>query len=264
MLQEEGAPVDAEVKREAEVIRQVRESEGDEVSLQLPSQPTTTASSPNIVAASGQPDGLEDIPEDVTMASESASRRSSSTFSHQASKNSGGLGYWNNVDDRKMRTPPPLFGPRGSSSGISDDMSMDTPLSSVQSSTPQQIITKLVHASNSQFSTPQPVVSLIDPPRKGNKRIRDDDFDPHYLKRRAVSPGLSLQSSPVLPQSPQGGWWGPPARNARESPNVQLIGERVCSGGSSGSASTTSGAPKRVGMQGMNDTNDGLMNMSIE
>lgn len=264
MLQEEGAPIDADVKREAEVIRQVRESEGDDLPLQPPSQPTTTASSPNILATSGQPDSLEDIPEDVTMASESASRRSSSTFSHQAFRNSGGLGYWNNFDDRKMRTPPPFFGPRGSSSGISDDVNMDTPLSSIQSLTPQQTTAKQLQPSDSQMSMPQPLSALADPPRKGNKRIRDDDFDPQYFKRRAVSPGLSLQNSPVLPQSPQGGWWGLPAKHPRESPNVQVLGERVSSGGSSGSAGGTGGTPKRVGMQGINDTHDGLMNMSIE
>lgn len=253
------------MKREAEVIRQVRESEGDDLSLQPPSQTTTTASSPNILATSGQLDSLEDIPEDVTMGSEPAtSRRSSSAFSHQALRNSGGLGYWNNFDDRKMRTPPPLFGPRGSSSGISDDMSMDTPLPSVQSSTPQHTIAKPPQSSDSRSTTPQPLSTAADPHKKGNKRFRDDDFDPHYFKRRAVSPGLSLQSSPVLPQSPQGGWWGLPSRNSRESPSIQVLGERVCSGGSSSSAGAPSGTSKRVGIQGMNDTHDGLMNMSIE
>lgn len=198
------------------------------------------------------------------MASESASRRSSSTFSHHAFRNSGGLGYWNNFDDRKMRTPPPLFGPRGSSSGISDDMNLDTPMSSVQSSTPQQNTIKQINGSDLQVSTLQPSALLIDPLKKGNKRMRDDDFDPHYLKRRAVSPGLSLQNSPILPQSPQGGWWGLPAKSARESPNVQLLGDRVPSGGSSGSVGGIGGTPKRVGLQGINDTHDGLMNMSIE
>ena len=78
--------------------------------------------------------------------------------------------------------------------------------------------------------------------------MRDDDFDPNYFKRRAVSPGLSVQNSPVLPQSP--GWWGTPKRE-----------ERISSNGSAGSGT---GTGKRIGMQGMNDTNDGLMNMSIE
>ena len=79
--------------------------------------------------------------------------------------------------------------------------------------------------------------------------MRDDDLDPVYFKRRAVSPSLSVQNSPILPQSP--GWWGTPKRD-----------ERVCSNGSSASGNGAAG--KRVGMQGMNDTSDGLMNMSIE
>ena len=78
--------------------------------------------------------------------------------------------------------------------------------------------------------------------------MREDDFDPTYFKRRAVSPSLSVQNSPILPQSP--GWWGTPKRD-----------ERISSNGSAGSGA---GLGKRVGMQGMNDTNDSLMNMSIE
>ena len=107
----------------------------------------------------------------------------------------------------------------------------------------------------------------MDAARKGNKRMRDDDFDPSFFKRRAVSPGMSLQNSPILPQSPlqrEGGWWGIQAKNARETPGVQVRGERIGSGGSAGSTNTSTGPSKRVGMQGMNDTNDGLMNMSIE
>ena len=94
--------------------------------------------------------------------------------------------------------------------------------------------------------------------------MRDDDFDPNYFKRRAVSPGLSLQNSPVLPQSPlqrDGSWWGTPKSN-REVPSVHVSGERVSSNGSTGSVTGTGG--KRVGLQGMTDTHDGLMNMSIE
>ena len=263
-LLEEGAPVDTEVKREAEVIRQVRESDGDpEISLQ-PSQPTTTASSPNLLATAGQPDGLEDIPEDVTMASESASRRSSSAFSHQALRNSAGPNFWSQFDDRRLRTPPPLLVPRGSSSGISDDINMDTPMSSIQSTTPQQTSHKQHQAPDSLASTNQHVPALIDVPRKGNKRIRDDDFDPHYFKRRAVSPGMSLQNSPIMPQSPQSGWWNQASKSTRESPHAQVLGERVSSGGSSSSTGGPAGTPKRIGLQGMTDTHDAIMKMNLD
>lgn len=55
------------------------------------------------------------------------------------------------------------------------------------------------------------------------------------------------------------------SKYSRETPAPQTVGDRISSGGS---ASSGNGAPpfpaKRVGLQGMSDTNDGLMNMSIE
>jgi hypothetical protein len=92
------------------------------------------------------------------------------------------------------------------------------------------------------------------------KRRRDDDLDPNMFKRRAVSPGVSLQNSPIMPPSPaqrsENGWWAMQQAKAREG---------------SGSSSSNNGAGavggpglKRIGFQGMSDTNDGLMNMSIE
>ena len=154
--------------------------------------------------------------------------------------------------------------PRENSSGISDDISMDTPISSIQSHTPQQNVVKKCLSEESLASTSQ--APRFEVPRKGNKRMRDDDFDPHYFKRRAVSPGLSLQNSPVLPQSPlqrDNGWWGTSKGN-REMTAVQISGERVGSNSSAGSVNGTPGPIKRVGFQGMTDTHDGLMNMSIE
>ncbi|KAL8672410.1 MAG: hypothetical protein Q9168_003117 [Polycauliona sp. 1 TL-2023] len=268
-LQEEGAPVDTEVKREAEVIRQARESEAyGDLNLGL-SQPTTSASSPSIQPVTAGPtENLDDVPEDITMDSDvSASRRSSSsTFTQHAFRHSAGLGFWTNFDER-IRTPPPTF-PRESSSGVSDDIAMDTPQSSIMSSTPQPSTVKAVNGSESRSITPQLVPNNTDSLRKGNKRMRDDDFDPYFFKRRAVSPGLSLQNSPILPQSPlqrEGAWWGMQSKYARENTGAPAVGDRISSGGS---ASSGNGGPpvsgKRVGLQGMSDTNDGLMNMSIE
>ncbi|KAL8909488.1 MAG: hypothetical protein Q9207_000168 [Kuettlingeria erythrocarpa] len=269
LLQEESAPIDTEVRREAEVIRQARESDAYGDINPIPSQPTTSASSPSIQPATAGPiDGLEDIPEDITMDSDiSASRRSSSsTFTQHAIRNSGGLGFWNNFDER-TRTPPPVF-PRESSSGISDDIAMDTPQSSVVSATPLQYLNKIPSRSESRSSTPQFQQNTSDNLRKGNKRMRDDDLDPSFFKRRAVSPGMSLQNSPVLPQSPlqrDGGWWGMQPKHGREVPASQTVGDRISSGGSVSSGNGAPPAPpKRVGLQGMSDTNDGLMNMSIE
>ena len=198
--------------------------------------------------------------DDVSM----TSRRSSSAFTNQAIRNSGGPSFWNNFDGR-MRTPPPPLPPRESSSGISDDISMDTPISSMQA-TPQQDPVKPSHSQDSLVSTTQP--NAFEVPRKGNKRMRDDDFDPNFFKRRAVSPGLSLQNSPILPQSPlqrESGWWGTPKGNREVPiPSVNIAGERLNGNGSAGNVNGTPGTAKRVGLQGMTDTHDGLMNMSIE
>ena len=99
------------------------------------------------------------------------------------------------------------------------------------------------------------------------KRRRDDDLDPNMFKRRAVSPGVSLQNSPIMPPSPaqrDSGWWALQAKtNRREGPAGHGSGERASSG-ASGNGTSSLGPPKRVGFQGMIDTNDGLMNMSIE
>ena len=219
-------------------------------------------------ATAGPTESLDDIPEDVAMDSDiSVSRRSSSsTFTQHAIRNSAGLGFWNTFDER-IRTPPPVF-PCESSSGISEDLTMDTPQSSIILSTPQPSTVKGADCSKSWSTTPQPPQTNSDSIRKGNKRMRDDDFDPYFFKRRAVSPGMSLQNSPILPQSPlqrDGGWWGTQSKYGRENPGSQTVGDRISSGGSSSSGG---GAPpmstKRVGLQGMSDTNDGLMNMSIE
>ena len=261
---EEGAPIDTETRREAEVVRQVRENDAEGDLNLHPSQPTTTASSPNLVAVTAGPldtlDSLEHLPEDESMNSEASTRRSSSAFASPALRSSSGrLAYWNKFDER-MRTPPPQLIPREDSSGIGDDTGTGTPGSAVILNTPQ------LKTFNSYDSTSQ--TTMIDIPKKGNKRMRDDDFDPNYFKRRAVSPGLSLQNSPVLPQSPlqreTGSLnWGTPKSN-RDIPSVHVSGERVVSNGSNGSMGAPGGTPKRVGLQGMTDTYDGLMNMSIE
>ena len=246
------------------MIRQVRESDVDSELNLHPSLPATTASSPNLTATAGPLDILENIAEDPSVNSEeNFSRRSSSSFSQHAIKNSGGHTFWNNFDER-MRTPPPSI-PRESPSGVSEDVNMDTPTGSLQSSTANQVSTRPSISQESLASATQ--TTAFEVPKKGNnKRMREDDFDINYFKRRAVSPGLSLQNSPVLPQSPlqrDGGWWGTPKSN-RDVPSVHVCGDKVSSTGSNGSMNGPGGASKRVGLQGMNDTHDGLMNMSIE
>ena len=105
------------------------------------------------------------------------------------------------------------------------------------------------------------------------KRRRDDDFDIATVKRRAVSPGMSTQNSPVLTQSPSyrdtNGVWGQPPEKKRDSQaahsqsaNSDTASQSSHQAGSSRTGSA-SGPGKKLGLQGMVDTNDGLMKMSI-
>ena len=268
-LYEESSPIDTEVKREAEVIRQVRESDGGaDLTLQA-SHPTTGASSPVMQPITASPpdlaedsSGLEPSQLDL-----SNSRRSMSTFSNQAMRNSSGAAFWNNFDDR-MRTPPPPGFTRGNSMSTNDEMPIDTPISSTFSSiaSTHQPVQPITH-NRSRSSTPQPIITAADATRIIGKRRRDDDLDAHHFKRRAVSPGVSIGGSPIIPSSPaqrEGGWWSMPSKSSRETPTGHVNGDRVNSGGSISGGSAGLGSQKRVGLQGMTDTHDGLMNMSIE
>ncbi|KAH8703145.1 hypothetical protein BGW36DRAFT_333773 [Talaromyces proteolyticus] len=224
-LLEESAPLDSEAKREAEVIRQVRESD-DTIEAKSPTFPL---------------DKLEELTSTASVSEETAPSTSENSFSNQASLNSGGAKYWEKFDGR-YRTPPPPGRMSTQSSAISEDASMDTP---------QSIIGK----DNWRRS---PVPQVINPPLASEfhrKRRRDDDLDPESFKRRAVSPGMSVQSSPVLTNSPivkDGNAWIVPPKSS-----AALFTE-------TSSSSTPSNGVKRVGLQGMTETNDGLMNMSIE
>ena len=243
-LLEEAAPIDSEVKREAEVVRQVQDQD-----------PTFSPhrSPPDVFAA----DSIETSIEGSSNPPESRPPSYSGTFNQQAERNSTGLGFWTGFEDR-YRTPPPTLLPRESSSALSDETS-DTQGSSMLTSDHPAL--RNFNRSRSRSTTP---LANYNAPTAGdvarrvnNKRRRDDDFDPSFTKRRAVSPGMSVQSSPVLPQSPvmtNDKGWGkpPPAKN-----NNNGGGERSNSGGS------ISGM-KKVGLQGMVETNEGIMSMSID
>ncbi|KAF1982117.1 hypothetical protein K402DRAFT_363491 [Aulographum hederae CBS 113979] len=265
---EESAPIDAEVKREAEVVRQVLESDTD-----LERHPSNGDSSPNLPAVPGMPDTLEDIPEDNAMGIDMGNTTKYGSFSQQAVRNSGGKDFWKSFDLQMRTPPPPTFWPRGSSSGISDDMVMDSPTltgptNSIFSNIQQSGETTR-DPGQSRASTPQPFAppTAVDGLRKNNKRRRDDDLDGLSMKRRAVSPGMSVQNSPILSQSPgqrENSLWGT-TKASREGSVAggHAAGERSNSNGSLSSVAPNIG-PKRIGLQGMTDTNDGLMKMSIE
>ena len=233
------------------MVRQTRESDMD---LELARPPTlstntTTHSSPSLGPTTQ--DSLEGIPEDDIMADVSSGL--SSSFKQHAMRNSKGKEFWETFTDENSRTPPPPpFRPRGSSSGISEDISLDSPSSSfIQPSSMTTNLPDHQPSSPSRSATPQPGAgpTAAEITRKvNNKRRRDDDFDQTSFKRRAVSPGMSVHNSPIT-QSPMQRDvtpWG-----NRPSSNEAKIGNN-------------GGPMKRVGFQGMVDTNDGLMKMSIE
>lgn len=277
---EEGAPIESEVRREAEVVRQVRESDPDFYSNHHQSTrppPQNTASPTIFPATSGLPDSIENMSEDDGL----IDKIQSHNFTLQAKRLSGGKEFWDNFDLRnRTPPPPPSFFPRAGSLAVSDDVNMDSPVAATPSSTPsqhtlcQELSLKSSRSSGSAGTAPQPSAEEISQKIR-KKRARDDDFDPVSFKRRAVSPGMSVQNSPVLAESPSqrdGGWWGLPISNSREmstgsgSNNNNNGGARGHAAGerTNSVASSASGSVKRVGFQGMVDTNDGLQKMSIE
>ena len=252
-LMEEGAPVDSDVRREAEVVRQVLERDAD--------QPLTQgAQSPSLVwpmtsaTALGLQDALEsESGDDMTRGdamARSLDRFPSQTFNVQAKRLSGGKEFWENFDPRtRTPPPPPPTFPRAGSLAASDDTSMDSPTTgAVPITIPEQhhavafdlsIKSSRSSQSSSTYHNPHPhhphshhphnPQNHNQPPtymqpsaeeitqRIRRKRERDDDFDPLSFKRRAVSPGVSVQNSPVLSESPiqrDSGWWGLPVVGA--------------------------------------------------
>ena len=196
-------------------------------------------------------ESLEGIPEDDIMADVSQSL--SSSFKQHALRNSKGKEFWDTFTDESSRTPP-YFLPRGSSSGISEDISLDSPsLSTPPSQSVPVSSSDQPGSSPSRSATPQPGTGPTAAEirsKVNNKRRRDDDFDPTSFKRRAVSPGMSVHNSPVM-QSPM-------------QRDTTPWGNRPPSNGEASKMGTNGGPTKRVGFQGMEHTNDGLMKMSIE
>ena len=347
-LLEEAAPVDAESRREAETIRQVRERDGslsvvDDVfqdgSGSRP-QTATGQSSPSLLPA--VPEAIqEDFGKDLDSEGSMGANGKiglGMNFAVHANRNSGGMDYWHRYTAQNRTPPPPSF-PRNGSSGLMSDINMDSegsqhtplwprPRARSSASDASEAIGGLNSTANTGPAAGGAAGVMNDDMHLNRfKRRRDDDYDIGTIKRRAVSPGMSAQNSPVLTQSPTQkeiagnssttGWGQPPERKnqgssqtqngsqkERESPSqppsagseisqssqipppLSLAGSRHGSGGStvsmastggtmtpsvsntataSGSSGTaTPGQGKKLGLQGMVDTNDGLMKMSIE
>ncbi|KAI0391931.1 hypothetical protein F5Y17DRAFT_383693 [Xylariaceae sp. FL0594] len=296
-LAEEGAPIDSEVRREAEVIRQVRESDMGLEPL-VPSGPPpfppdtsngpTAQSSPKLTAGR---ESLDEVPDDDVMTDSTVS----SSFKQQVMKNSKGKNFWDNfsetgsINGTRATPPPPVMLPRGSSSGISEDVNMDSPSMSAGSGNASVLGLGIpgLNGDSQKPETPGPHPTAWGTPLQGvgakpptaaeitrrihNKRRREDDFDPNIFKRRAVSPGMSAHNSPVM-QSPlqrdNMPWGSRPGSNHGGDRISGTPSENGSIAGNNGNA-TSAGRPMvsgkgRVGFQGMVDTNDGLMRMSIE
>ena len=278
---EESMPVDAEVKREAEVIRQVRESDGPESTSAI-----TTNSSPTMQAVDSLADALQGIPEEDSQFELDQPTQPTKglfgAFARKESSGNGGKEFWQNFETAHKTPPPPSFFPRLSSSTTqSDDVSMDSPVISTPTGSvfPWAVPTK-EQAPTMQSSQPatdartSATDSMIPPSaadgiRKVNKRRRDDDLDMASMKRRAVSPGVSVGNSPILSQSPsqRSDVWGQPIKNGRADSTGQGNGGGEGRSNSNGSVSVTQTpllGPKRVGLQGMTDMQGMTEKMSIE
>lgn len=262
-LAEEGTPIESEFRREAEVVRQVRDVD--------PEPPRPVPSTP-------LQETLDDLSEDAMMVDNGLS----SSFKQQAQKNSKGRMFWETFSETSSggarTTPPPPSGPhRGSSSGM-DEMAMDSPSVNAGPTGLNGFIFPITTTSSSETHTPQPSGSSLPlstehaPPsaaeiaRRFNmgKRRRDDDLDfvsEGNFKRRAVSPGMSVHGSPVMQSPLQHAPWGPRPGSNGEKSSGSGAGTPSESGDKRPSTTTHKG---RVGFQGMNDTNDGITRLSIE
>jgi hypothetical protein len=223
-----------------------------------------------------------DIPEDEFMGDSSSTlstdRGLSSSFKQQAIRNSKGKDFWETFPEDRHLTPPPQTSlPLVSSFSVSDDFPMGSPSLSTGSSSLhgagfifpslESQDGQLPPISSALSTTPQPIPTAADITRRMNsKRRRDDDLDPTSFKRRAVSPGMSAHNSPVI-QSPMqrdvNPWGTRPSTGNGSSTTDKAASGPGGTEGASNNAGRINGT-KRIGLQGMVDTNDGLMKMSIE
>ncbi|KAK4126849.1 hypothetical protein N657DRAFT_610923 [Parathielavia appendiculata] len=329
-LAEESAPIEAEFRREAEVVRQVRESDMDLEPRQPPPQSATSTalSSPNLATH----DSMEEISDDVMMMDPTASALGlSGAFKQQALKNSKGKVFWDTFSEtsstgatqRVTPPPPPLNLARASSTAMSlEDISMDSPSARSNGGASQSNPFAIpgggdgggatqTTASSSGDGTPLAPPALTNPNLAHNsnypagiimqgasagpmgmgipptaaeitrrinnskRRRGDDDLNPVSIKRRAVSPGMSVNNSPVM-QSPlqrDSAPWGSTASSMSMASRPGSVGGDSVGGRNSGSGGAGSenggsshggGGKVRVGFRGMAETHDGITRLSIE
>jgi hypothetical protein len=224
---------------------------------------------------------LEDDSMGGSASSGNASDRGySEVFQQQVKRHSRGVEFWDNFDVNMTKTPPSSRPISKVFSVASEDFLTDGPAASTAASTPvagpgerNGLLPPLPpQLSGLAFASPTFTSDQLNK-RLNAKRRRDDDLDFEAFKRRAVSPGLSAQNSPVMPQSPATtGWWssnssaaGKKERTEWDLPtSAAQASTATPATAHTGSLGTPSGN-KRVGLQnmGMNDAGDGIMKMSI-
>ena len=337
-LQEESSPVDTDIRRDAEVVRQVRVGSASNTFIPELSTQSTACSSPDLnpTLPERHPMDGTDMGEidalGVTLPTTEGGSYTSTVSMDERSRNStGNLFAHLLAPSRLTTTPPPFFRStrhRSSSGALSEDARMESLSQTTVTNRRSQSQSSPERETPEPFPAP-PLPSAAEVLAKAHgKRRRDDDFDPSSIKRRAVSPGMSVHSSPVLGQSPvssTSGWWGKPKEsrensgkgegregsitsqardssitsqardssitsNGRESSMTsqsqgqsqgqsqsqskerdsqseatQGRGERSASIGSMAPPSTPSLGARRIPLQqGMSDTSDGLVRMTLE
>lgn len=301
-LMEESMPIDSEIQKEAEVIRQVRHAE-----VEIERYPKTANSSPTIQAMNSLADSLEGIPESdhelslEPLPGSSIGKGIFAAFGRPLPAANNSIEFWNSNPSKAKTPPPPTAFNRGMST-MSDDINMDSPNASTPSSTAFPAAVNTTETAQYPFERSRGSTPSFQPPglpsqmsmnssaaptaadglRKQNKRRRDDDLDMMSFKRRAVSPSCN---SPIISQSPSQSrdLWGQP-KSGREgstsnptsmtgTKNGSLSGEASGSGHPERSSSTGSIAmagatpvlgPKKVGLMGMNDMQGLAEKMSLE
>lgn len=243
-LLEESAPVDSEVRREAETMRQVHDRD-----------PVPDLEGPSPGPSSSQPNANPNDPNDPQPETTGNNSNNNISFNLHAHRNSGGVDYWHKLESELHTPPPPAFPARGSSS-LSGDIAMDSPAGEntvLRSASVISLNDPSVASSAETDLQPFNYSQNTDALRRPfGKRRRDDDFDMQSFKRRAVSPSMSVHGGSPVVASPAA---SAAARN-QSLPRDGAPLEKSISGGGNG--------PRRVGLQGMVDTNEGIMRMSIE
>ena len=269
-LQEESAPVDSDAKREAEVIRQVQATYTNFNGAPVAPIPQSPGLYAGALTSQNETSELSDV-DALGMKLDSTANPNPITDERRRSV---GRDFQPNLYNRQQ-TPeaPPLFWRGRSSTGLSEDMGIDSPAGSTPQSSvasladvqPLEPRAEIVTAQVSQLQTPT-LPSATDLLRKV-KRRRDEEFDPASIKRRAVSPGLSTQSSPLPTQSSASTpvvTSGPLKSATRENSTFSATSEDMSTSSNSYGPPTPAGGTKRMGLQGMTDTSDGLMKMVLQ